>query len=407
MNQSPTACVMPHLGMALQNYSDFCSCNINKASWQNKQRKVMYVHSDPMQTVYLSHTRKMLAAALDHGIRHSSCQPCWDTESAGGTSARMSFNQKFADVTPMPDQPRVLIIKPGNTCNFACRMCNPVTSSSWYADGHELEKAGLASSSWYNPSKTGNVEALTFNQYTRTFETVRNSFNSDHDQFWNTLKKWIENLVYIDIYGGEPFLTPAMFDLLEHGITLGVAKNISINIHTNCSIYNAKYLEILSQYKKVTFNMSMDSADADQLEYIRHRADNDKITTNIRSFIEFFKPHTHVDVRITYTVSMLNVFYFDRDLKQLGEKFSVLVGPNIVYTPEYDIRHLPVPVKQQLVDTCQSGFVKEFLKQTIPGCDVEWPRFCRNTDLLDQLRGQSFEQTFPDWWTLLEPYWIK
>jgi organic radical activating enzyme len=406
MDKSATRCVMPHLGMALQNESDFCCCNINKASWQNKQRQVMYVYKDPLNSVYQSHTRKMIAAALDNGIRHPSCQPCWDIESAGGTSARINFNKAFGHVEPIATQPRVLIIKPGNTCNYACRMCNPVTSSSWYADGFELEKVGLESSSWYAKEQTNSLQALTFNEYTKTFETVRNSFNSDHEQFWNTLKEWIKDLVYIDIYGGEPFLAPAMFDLLQHGIEIGASKNISIQIHTNASIYNEKYLEILSGYKQVSFNMSMDSIDAEKLEYIRHHGNSEKINKNVRSFIDFFKKHQHVHTNITYTVSMLNVFYMDNDIEQLKNMFDIPVVVNVVYTPEYDIRHLPTPAKSYLISNCKNSVIVELLKQTIPGCDIEWPKFCQATDLLDGLREQSFSKTFPEWWKLLESHWI-
>jgi hypothetical protein len=80
---------------------------------------------------------------------------------------------------------------------------------------------------------------------------------------------------------------------------------------------------------------------------------------------------------------------------------------NIVTTPEYDIRHLPIPIKQYLIQHTKNSTVRNFLQTTIPGCDVEWPKFCKITDRLDQLRGQSFSNTFPEWWDLLKPYWVS
>jgi hypothetical protein len=400
---------MPHIGMALQNHSDFCCCNINKDSWQDKKRNIMFAHSHPVELAYKSHTRKMIAANLDNGIQHPSCQVCWDVESAGKLSIRQSLNNQFGSVEPLPDQPRILIIKPGNTCNFACRMCNPMTSSAWYRDGYELEKGGLPSSSWYeNIRSKDEIATLTFNEYTKTFETIRNSFNQDNTEFWSTLKKWIENLVFIDIYGGEPFLTPAMFNLLEHGINIGASKNITLGIHTNSSIYNAKYLEILSRYKAVSFHISIDSAEPAQLEYIRHNANFNTVIENSIKFRDYFKDHPNVSMGVSLTVTPLNVFYVDdaiRDIKKITELSSV--GINIVTTPEYDIRHLPIPIKEYLIKNIKETGVVNFLKQTISGCDVEWPKFCRATDKLDQLRSQSFAEIFPDWWTLLEPFWVK
>lgn len=409
MDKSNTYCVMPHVGMAFQNNTDLCCCNVNKASWQDKNRNTMFVYSHSMESAYKSHTRKMIAANLDNGIQHPSCQTCWDLESAGKESSRQKLNSKFGSVESLPDQPRILIIKPGNTCNFACRMCNPITSSNWYHDGYDLEKDGLASSSWYeNIRSTDDVARLTFNEYTKTFETIRNSFNQDNKEFWATLKKWIENLIFIDIYGGEPFLTPAMFDLLEHGVNIGASKNITIGIHTNASINNTRYLEILSQYKEVSFHVSIDSAVPAQLEYIRHKADFETVIENSIKFKNYFKDYPNVKTNVTTTITPLNVFYVDTIIKDVTDLVGLSpIGMNIVTTPEYDIRHLPVPVKDYLINNVKEPTVVNFLKQTIPGCDIEWPKFCQTTDRLDQLRKQSFAEVFPAWWAMLEPHWVK
>jgi sulfatase maturation enzyme AslB (radical SAM superfamily) len=251
------------------------------------------------------------------------------------------------------------------------------------------------------------MSALTFNEYTRGFEHIRNSYNRDNVEFWNTLKSWLPNLVHVDIYGGEPFLMPALFDWLEYGIIAGDCKNITINLHTNCSIDNLKYLEILSKYKKVGFRMSIDSADPLQLEYIRNNASFSVVSENIQKFKSFFQNHSNVELSITYTVTPLNVYYIDQDTDQLEKMFGLPVLHNLVTTPEYDIRHLPTEVKNYLTKKTKNSIVVEFLKQIIPGCDVEWPKFCKVTDKLDQLRNQDFKKVFPDWWKILEPYWIK
>lgn len=407
MDKSSTYCVLPHLGMALQNHADFCVCNINKASWKDRNKQVMSAHTHPVKLAFTSHTRKMIAATLDHGIKHESCQACWNLESAGVQSARQSFNKKFGNIDPLPDQPRVLIIKPGNTCNFACRMCNPVTSSTWYADGYQLERAGLTSSSWYDDNHQSTAHSVSFNEYTRTFENVRNSFNRDNTDFWDTLKSWIANLVFIDIYGGEPFLTPALFDLLEHGATTGASKNVELALHTNASVFNQHYLDILSHYKRVQFRISLDSDDPGELEYIRHKANFDQVVENGRKFKQFFENHSNVDVGVTCTITPFNVYDIDRILLNLRNMFDMPVVKNVVNTPEYDVRHLPLSVRHRLISQTTDALTKNLLGQTIPGCDIEWPKFCQTTDKLDQLRNQSFSKTFPDWWKMLEPHWVS
>ena len=408
MDKSSTYCVMPHMGMSVQNNADFCCCNANKYSWKNRQREVIHVYdSKDVTQSFQSHVRKIIAANLDHGKQHPSCQLCWDLEAVNNKSPRQIFNESFEHLTPLADQPRVLVIKPGNTCNFACRMCNPITSSSWYADGFELEKANLHSSSWYEKDPESETCSLTYNEYTKTFENIRNSFNRDNLEFWNMLKGWIENLSFIDIYGGEPFLIPAMFELLEHGVSIGAAKNVTVQLHTNASIYNEKYLQILSHYKLVKFSVSIDSSDPAQLEYIRHKANYATVIENTLHFRKFIQDRPNMTLWINNTITPLNVFYVDQTEQELNDMLDIPVGVNLVTTPEYDIRHLPQSVKNILIEKTKNKIVSQFLQSDIPGCDIEWPKFCRATDLLDQLRNQDFKAVFPDWWKLLEPHWVR
>lgn len=388
--QSATYCKLSHLGMAVQNFADYCSCNVNDFSWKDNEHNVMRVYSHPLKDAQHSYTRKVIYTALDHGIKHPSCQPCWDQEAAGLQSIRQQFNEILSHVELLPsNQPRVVIIKPGNTCNMACRMCNPATSSSWYADAYRLEG-----------------EPGTFKEYTKTFETIRTSFGNKSLEFWDTLKQWTEHLEIVDIYGGEPFLVPEMFDVLSHAVDHGYSKNITLQINTNASIRNQRYVDILKQFKQVNFKVSVDAADRHQFEYIRHKSNFEQVFDNIQYFKNQFAAVDSVSVQAIITITPLNVFYAGKDIKQLTQDLGLNFLVNFVYTDEYDVRHLPQPIKQWLIDHSESEKIANFLKLTIPGCDVYWPKFCQLTDQLDGIRGQSFKQTFPEWWQMLAPYWI-
>ena len=390
MNTKDTYCTLAHSGIAIQNNADFCSCNLNRKSWKTDQHEVMFVPTNPIGKAWDSYTRKIISTSLDHGRRHPSCQACWDQEDAGNQSMRQRFNQIYKDVKLVETQPGILIIKPGNTCNLSCRMCNPATSSAWYQDAYKLEQPNM-----------------TFNDYTRTFEVIRNSFDKKNDEFWGTLREWLPNMHFIDIYGGEPFLTAGMFGLLEHGIKIGASKNISLQLSTNATINNVKYLEILSQYKSVKINLSIDSYDAAQNEYIRYPSKTSEVVENMFKFKEYFSEHKHVEFKITHTIHSLNVFYVDRSVDYLKETFGMPVNANYVINSEYDIRHLPVPVKNLLQKTLTTASTVNLLNITIPHCDIEWPKFCRVTNQLDKIRNQSFANVFPEWWEILKPHWIE
>jgi MoaA/NifB/PqqE/SkfB family radical SAM enzyme len=277
-------------------------------------------------------------------------------------------------------------------------MCNPATSTRWYEDAYKLEEP-----------------EVDYNEYTKTFEIIRNSFGKHNTEFWSTLKDWITELRVIYIYGGEPMLNPETWDWLEHGVRVGASKNIIIDITTNLMIWNQKYLDILKQYKNVKLNVSLDSSDAKEIEYIRHLSNAETLFKNARRMNEYFKDHDNVEVSFTYTVTSLNIYRIDYHLDKIIEMTGINdYSLNFVYTPGiYDVRHLPNPIKKEIRDDVvklkseQHPGIDTWFDALVPGCDQLWPEFCAHTDKLDQIRGQSFKDSFPEWWEKLSPYWYR
>lgn len=388
MDQSNTYCVMPHKALALQNHGDFCVCNVNNMSFETKTREVMYVHNTSLKDAWNSHTRKMIAAALDRDRTLPGCTRCFDLEKSGNSSARTQFNSKFSSLPTLTTQPQVFILKPGNTCNLACRMCNPATSSGWYKDAYQLavENEGFVG---------------TATEYSKTFEHIRNSFNKDNTEFWDTFVEWLPNMVFVDIYGGEPFLTPALFSALERVADAGQSTNTSLNLHTNATIFNSKYLEILSRFKSVKIGLSIDSDCIKELEYIRYPVNADIVFDNLEKFKQASKEYSNITFGICITVTPLNVLHISRIKQKLDQYLPAYL--NIVTSPEeYDIRHIPLLVRKIIAN--QNPSIANFIMQTVPGCDILWPKFWKHTKDLDQLRGQSFEDTFPEFYELIKPY---
>ena len=388
MDQSKTYCVMPHKALALQNNGDFCVCNLNNMSFENKTREVMYAHNTSLKDAWNSHTRKMVSAALDRNRELPACSHCFDLEKSGSSSPRKNFNSLFDVLPTLTTQPQVFILKPGNTCNLACRMCNPATSSGWYQDAHQLAI-----------KNEGFVGTAT--EYSKTFEHIRNSFNRDNTEFWDTFVEWLPNMVFVDIYGGEPFLTPALFDALERVANTGQSQNTSLQLHTNITIFNSKYLEILSKFKSVQIGLSIDSDQVAELEYIRYPVKADLVFDNLEKFKQIAKKYKNITVNICITVTPLNVLHISRIQQNLHQHLPTDI--NMVTSPgEYDIRHIPLSVRKVIANRNPS--VANFIMQTVPGCDVLWPKFWQHTKDLDQLRGQNFEDTFPEFYKLIEPY---
>jgi hypothetical protein len=253
---------------------------------------------------------------------------------------------------------------------------------------------------------------LDFKLYIKDFETVRNSFHPDNQNFWPVMEQWYKKLEMIDIYGGEPWLIDGVWAGLSQAIEQGHSGHIDIQIHTNLSIWNTDYLDILSNFRSVKIGMSIDSHVKPQFEYIRHKLDFDQCMINAEKFVQYAQQHKNIAAVITTSPSILNIGNLDEIYQNLTKRFGVVVGlNNFVTTPDeyYDIRHLPRSVKQHLLEKFKKmpnlTVATNFMNQTIPGCDMYWPKFCMETDRLDQIRNQNFRTAMPEWFAVLEPYW--
>lgn len=398
MQKSPTYCALPHLALAVQNYGDVCACNVNKQSYELNGHRYT-VDQGPLKPIWHSETRKEIARALDTGVRHPSCQSCWDAEDAGKISIRQTFSKEFSHIKPDPDQPRVLILKPGNTCNAACRMCNPATSSSWYQDDFKRQKIR-------DPD-------LDFKVYIRDFESVRNSFHKNNLVFWPTISDWYDKLEFIDIYGGEPWLIDGLWTSLEQAVINGHSRHIDLALNTNASIWNQDYMDLLSNFRSVLIRLSFDSHVKPQFEYIRHKLDFDLCVENAKKFISYMNDRQNIfKSGAIVSPTILNIYNLndiDAGLQKLLSTEIML--ENFVTGPDeyYDIRHLPKDIKKYLLDKFSNNprlhMASNFLKQSIPGCSMYWPKFCMETDRLDKIRNQNFRESMPEWYQLLEPYW--
>jgi len=396
LKTSDTYCILSHASLAIQNEGDVCVCNKNTESFQDGKQNKLYLHTAGLEKIWKSSTRKLVRTALDYGKKISSCDACWKDEEAGVVSSRIRFNQELEGIDILKDQPRILILKPTNTCNMGCRMCQPSTSTSLYSDFYKLETQmnGFSGS---------------FGEYTQQFETIRAGLGKQNTQIWDTFEQWLPGLIFLDIYGGEPMLASAMWDRIISAADQDKLSNTKVQFHTNGTIWNQKYIDTLHNFKSANIGISIDSGNHQHLEYIRHGVDVEKLFENLKKYQQLTQEYKHISLNICCTVSIYNIWYLDEILNELS-KFGLDVGLNFVYGPEqYDLRHLPQSIKNQLIrkfsQNSRLSKATSLLKHTIPGCDIYWPKFCKEVEILDQIRNQRFKEVFPDYYAALEPFW--
>lgn len=398
MENSPTYCKLSHISLAIQNEGDVCVCNKNTESFKDGKWNKLYLHEAGLEKIWKSPTRKLIIASLDSGKRHSSCSACWNDEDSGIESTRQQFNAKFSDISESSNQPRILILKPTNTCNMGCRPCQPSTSTTLYQDFYQRD------------TELGTFSG-TMAEYTKGFEKIRLGLSKNNLSVWDVYEQWLPGLHFVDIYGGEPMLAPAMWDRMIKSANEGKTQNTSIQFHTNGTIWNQEYINLLPKFKNVAIGFSIDSNDDEQLKYLRYKVDIEKLHRNLEKYINLSKEYGSISVKISFTVSIYNIWYADTIFKELT-KLSVPVYINVVYGPEhYDMRHLPVPVKKQIINKLSesSGIpeldkLSKLLSNTVPGCDIYWPKFWKEVEIFDRIRNQSFAKTFPEYYEAIKPY---
>jgi hypothetical protein len=215
MNNENTVC---HLRWGYPNIS--LSRNEIRTCCKTPFQKVSDELLDHYQTdIFLNTTyQKKRRMEMLQGIQHPDCKSCWSLEQSGATSLRGNNPYGFIDFAKRHDMfdefdpptleriseevsldskilesnnPFMLEVSLGNTCDMKCMYCNHVYSSQW------------ASESLKN--NTINMEI---------YKQVQTQPN---ERFINLFWNWVDtkakhSLDRIGIIGGEPLITPIVLD---------------------------------------------------------------------------------------------------------------------------------------------------------------------------------------------------
>ena len=218
---------------------------------------------------------------------HAPCQVCWDHERMGIPSKREMSNdwQRLVDEGALFELPNILEIKLSNLCNLACTTCGAESSSIW----------------------ANKLKIKTPNAFTKEGAAQR-----------------LENLIQlidqrgvneIQLIGGEPTVNPESFALLDRLIELGWNHRISIRLVTNGVDIERFMTKYYDKFLEFNISVSIDGKE-DVFEYTRWGGKWSEVLAGLTLLGELQqKRHNKINVVITYTYSVLNLFHFS-DFKQ-------------------------------------------------------------------------------------------
>jgi len=332
------------------------------------------------------------------GEQHTNCKDCWDEELAGRISLRHLSNKKFSDITVDPNQPRVFMFKPGNVCNLSCRHCNPFVSSKWYRDHYQATV------------KPKNI--MSFVEYVRTYDSIRDSFAAENTNLWPVLKQWNKNIIFYHLYGAEPLLIEPLLETLRESYLTGASKNQEIHINTNGTVWHDDFNEIFGSFKHIELGISIDGIE-EKFEYMRYPAKWELILENLKKYQMLSLKYPSIELLVCITASLLNVYYLP-EFVNFFSRLGIGCGINLVHRPNYlNMRIAPYPIKQKIIDKLEnSDYLVSEWKEKITAIinflklDHEDPQqlmqeFWEYTNKYDVLRKESYADTFPEFYEIL------
>jgi len=308
-------------------------------------------------------------------------------------------------------QPRSWDYRFSNLCNFKCRTCGDMLSSSWETEQrqHNMIDWSNPKNTWMQPTVRSQISEFQDNQIEREFQEAVEQHR-------------VEEIYWV---GGEPLMYEQHWRYMQRIIDLGDGDRLYARYNTNLSRVRYRgqdlYQDILPRIRDWQICASIDGTGKIG-EYIRTGLNWDSWLDNFRRGVEIQR-HPR-QMRIDFTLTLPGMFEIER-IQKLAEELGVEVLAKVIFsfTPDIILSPLSLPREllesrcQQLIENSPSGAMKDLLQQLIkrPTFSEQWPdryldgliRGKRRIRRLEQIRGdtitmdeilQDNDKEIYEWW---------
>jgi len=301
---------------------------------------------------YMKNVRKQMLA----GEKPPSCLKCFKEEAAGHRSKRQwetNYWSKRVDVDKIlqetnedgsvPPNLAYIDLRFGTKCQLACVMCSPHDSSGWIKDWKAIFPA------------VENKSLKEIMQWDNKGSTNGSSYNwhKQNPTFWKQFYEQMPSMQQIYFAGGESLIIEEHYEILEHAIKMGYAKDLELRYNSNGVEWREDLFDLWREFKLVRFHYSIDSI-KEMNDYIRYPSDwKNQVNTFHRLDNE---TSDNVEVTIAAAIQALNVYYLPDFIQwKLEQKFKKInmwpfgaggISQHFVYWPAHlNVKSLPVDFK--------------------------------------------------------------
>ena len=286
------------------------------------------------------------------------------------------FNHKLEQVYDTTDETGATTMRPvswdyrfSNLCNFKCRMCGDMLSSSWESEQktHDMVNWADPKNNWQLPEVRKQISKFQDTQIEAEFAEAVEQHR-------------VEEIYWV---GGEPLMYEQHWRYMQRIIELGDGRQVYARYNTNLSRVDYRgvnlYRDILDHVRDWQICASIDGTGVIG-EYIRTGLDYQQFCQN---FEQGLKHHTNPrQMRLDFTLTLPGMFEVDA-IQQLAQQYGVELltkvifsfGPDIVMSPLAMPRHLLDPWLDELISTSTAPSMRAVLEQlkSRPTFEEQWP----------------------------------
>jgi hypothetical protein len=260
--------------------------------------------------VYRSYWNKLFANKIDEAFE--------STDDTGATTMRtVSFDYRF-----------------NNLCNFKCRMCGDMLSSSWEAESRKNNTWNSKDQPWMTSPLREQIKKFQDTQVVKEFTDA------------------VETKQIREIYwcGGEPLMWDIHWESMKRIIDLGFAKEVYVRYNTNLSrtsFKNIELFDLLPHFQDWQICASIDGT-GDVGEYIRDGLDYREWLDNFKKGLTMAQ--TSREMRLDYTITMPGLLEL-KNMFDLSQQLDVELLTKVMFTFSNDEILSPLSLPKDLLHT--------------------------------------------------------
>jgi len=221
-----------------------------------------------------------------------------------------------------------------NLCNFKCRMCGDMLSSSWEAESRKHNRWSKESQPWMASPLREQIIKFQDTQVVQEFVDA------------------VETKTIKEIYwcGGEPLMWDMHWKAMERIIELGFAGQVYVRYNTNLSrtsYKGIKLFDLLPQFQDWQICSSLDGT-REVGEYIRDGLNYEQWLRNFKEGMAVAK--TSREMRLDYTITMPGLLEL-KNMFDLSQELNTEILTKVMFTFSEDEILSPLALPKELLHT--------------------------------------------------------